>query len=204
MQMTNAMWGVVNEPDGTTSLQVRLQDVDFAGKTGTAQTESFALQARLGKHLKENGWFVGLRAAPQSGDCRCGAGAGGGVGQLCRADRARCSEGLLRQEGGTLPARSLLKRRPRKRGMRKRRPMRWLRRRRSWRQTIQARELPQPRRRLNRSRRRARRCSRNPRPAATGALGLNPKNHHYMREKRGIRDYDWVLLGIVAAICSLG
>jgi rod shape determining protein RodA len=25
-----------------------------------------------------------------------------------------------------------------------------------------------------------------------------------MREKRGIRDYDWVLLGLVAAICSLG
>ena len=58
-QITNALWGVVNEPDGTTSLQVRLQDVDFAGKTGTAQTESFALQARLGKHIKENGWFVG-------------------------------------------------------------------------------------------------------------------------------------------------
>jgi penicillin-binding protein 2 len=59
-QMTNAMWGVVNEPDGTTSLQVRLQDVDFAGKTGTAQTESYALQNRLGKHLKENGWFIGI------------------------------------------------------------------------------------------------------------------------------------------------
>jgi penicillin-binding protein 2 len=59
VQITNAMWGVVNEPNGTTSLQVRLQDVDFAGKTGTAQTESFALQARLGKHIKENGWFVG-------------------------------------------------------------------------------------------------------------------------------------------------
>ena len=48
-----------NEPDGTTSGTVKLQNVDFAGKTGTAQTESFALQAKLGKHLKENGWFVG-------------------------------------------------------------------------------------------------------------------------------------------------
>jgi penicillin-binding protein 2 len=59
-QMTDAMWGVVNEPDGTTSGTVKLVDVDFAGKTGTAQTESFALQARLGKHIKENGWFIGF------------------------------------------------------------------------------------------------------------------------------------------------
>ena len=59
-QLTDAMWGVVNEPDGTTSGTVKLQNVDFAGKTGTAQTESFALQTKLGKHLKENGWFIGL------------------------------------------------------------------------------------------------------------------------------------------------
>ncbi len=59
-QLTDALWGVVNEPDGTTSGTVKLQNVDFAGKTGTAQTESFALQAKLGKHLKENGWFIGI------------------------------------------------------------------------------------------------------------------------------------------------
>ncbi|HEY6467128.1 MAG TPA: penicillin-binding protein 2 [Candidatus Acidoferrales bacterium] len=59
-QITDALWGVVNEPDGTTSGTVKLQNVDFAGKTGTAQTESFALQARLGKHVKENGWFIGI------------------------------------------------------------------------------------------------------------------------------------------------
>jgi len=59
-QLTDALWGVVNEPDGTTSGTVKLQNVDFAGKTGTAQTESFALQTKLGKHLKENGWFIGL------------------------------------------------------------------------------------------------------------------------------------------------
>ena len=59
-QITSAMWGVVNEPDGTTSGTVKLQNVDFAGKTGTAQTQSFALQNRTGKHVKENGWFVGL------------------------------------------------------------------------------------------------------------------------------------------------
>ena len=37
----------------------KLQNIDFAGKTGTAQTESFDLQNKLGKKLKENGWFVG-------------------------------------------------------------------------------------------------------------------------------------------------
>jgi penicillin-binding protein 2 len=53
------MWGVVNEPDGTTSGLVKLQNVDFSGKTGTAQVESYDLQKKLGKKLKENGWFVG-------------------------------------------------------------------------------------------------------------------------------------------------
>ena len=59
-QVTDGMWGVVNEPDGTTSGQVKLQNIDFSGKTGTAQVESFDLQHKLGKKLKENGWFVGF------------------------------------------------------------------------------------------------------------------------------------------------
>ncbi|HXQ26290.1 MAG TPA: penicillin-binding protein 2 [Candidatus Acidoferrales bacterium] len=58
-QVTDGMWGVVNEPDGTTSGLVRLQNIDFSGKTGTAQVEGFELQTKLGKKLKENGWFVG-------------------------------------------------------------------------------------------------------------------------------------------------
>ena len=57
--VTDGMWGVVNEPNGTTSGLVKLQNIDFSGKTGTAQTESFELQSKLGKKLKENGWFVG-------------------------------------------------------------------------------------------------------------------------------------------------
>lgn len=59
-QVTDGMWGVVNEPDGTTSGTVKLQNIDFSGKTGTAQTESFELQNKLGHHIKENGWFVGI------------------------------------------------------------------------------------------------------------------------------------------------
>ena len=58
-QLTQGMWGVVNEPDGTTAESVKLQNIDFCGKTGTAQTMSYDLQHRLGKHIKENGWFVG-------------------------------------------------------------------------------------------------------------------------------------------------
>ncbi|MBZ5696417.1 MAG: penicillin-binding protein 2 [Acidobacteriia bacterium] len=58
-QVTDGMWGVVNEPDGTTSGLVRLQNIEFSGKTGTAQVEGFDLQKKLGKKLKENGWFVG-------------------------------------------------------------------------------------------------------------------------------------------------
>jgi penicillin-binding protein 2 len=59
-QVTDGMWGVVNEPDGTTSGLIKLQNIDFSGKTGTAQIEGFDLQKKLGKKLKENGWFVGL------------------------------------------------------------------------------------------------------------------------------------------------
>lgn len=58
-QVTEGMWGVVNEPDGTTAEQVKLKNIQFCGKTGTAQTMSYAEQKRLGVHLKENGWFVG-------------------------------------------------------------------------------------------------------------------------------------------------
>jgi hypothetical protein len=40
-----------------------LQGIDFAGKTGSAQTISNDLKKRLGaegKHFKDNGWFVGV------------------------------------------------------------------------------------------------------------------------------------------------
>jgi len=58
-QITDGMWGVVNEPGGTTQELVKLENIDFSGKTGTAQTESFGLQNKLGQKLRENGWFVG-------------------------------------------------------------------------------------------------------------------------------------------------
>src|SRR5499425_1631407 len=59
--ITDAMADVVN-PGGTAALS-HLQGVDFAGKTGSAQTISNALKARLGaqgKNFKDNGWFAGV------------------------------------------------------------------------------------------------------------------------------------------------
>ncbi len=60
--ITDAMASVVNP--GGTAPSAHLQGIDFAGKTGSAQTISNALKARLGaagkKDFKDNGWFVGV------------------------------------------------------------------------------------------------------------------------------------------------
>jgi len=60
--ITDAMAGVVN-PGGTAALS-HLQGIDFAGKTGSAQTISNALKAKLGAagkaNFRDNGWFAGV------------------------------------------------------------------------------------------------------------------------------------------------
>jgi penicillin-binding protein 2 len=60
--ITDAMADVVN-PGGTAALS-HLQGVDFAGKTGSAQTISNALKAKMGalgkSKFKDNGWFAGV------------------------------------------------------------------------------------------------------------------------------------------------
>jgi penicillin-binding protein 2 len=59
--ITDAMANVVNP--GGTAPSAHLQGIDFAGKTGSAQTISNALKAKLGaagKSFKDNGWFVGV------------------------------------------------------------------------------------------------------------------------------------------------
>jgi penicillin-binding protein 2 len=66
--ITDAMANVVNP--GGTAPSAHLQGIDFAGKTGSAQTISNALKARLGaagKSFKDNGWFVGVepRRSPE-------------------------------------------------------------------------------------------------------------------------------------------
>src|SRR5204862_130177 len=67
--ITDAMANVVNPaspeaPMGGTAKLSHLQGIDFAGKTGSAQTISNALKAKLGAegkaNFKDNGWFVGV------------------------------------------------------------------------------------------------------------------------------------------------
>jgi penicillin-binding protein 2 len=67
--ITDAMAQVVNPgtpqaPEGGTAKLSHLEGIDFAGKTGSAQTISNALKAKLGAEgktkFKDNGWFVGV------------------------------------------------------------------------------------------------------------------------------------------------
>ncbi len=69
MTITDALAQVVS-PVGTAP-SAALKGIDFAGKTGSAQTISNDLKKRLGaegKHFKDNGWFVGVtpRRNPRS------------------------------------------------------------------------------------------------------------------------------------------
>jgi penicillin-binding protein 2 len=58
-QVTQGMYGVVNEPGGTGN-SVRLQGIEFCGKSGTAQVMSYSAASRLGLGKgKNDGWFVG-------------------------------------------------------------------------------------------------------------------------------------------------
>jgi penicillin-binding protein 2 len=59
-QVTQGMYGVVNE--GGTGGAVKLQGIEFCGKSGSAQVMSNTERSRLGKSLsqnKDNAWFVG-------------------------------------------------------------------------------------------------------------------------------------------------
>jgi penicillin-binding protein 2 len=52
------MYGVINE--GGTGSTLKLQNIDFSGKSGTAQLMSYGAGSKMGKKGKEtNGWFVG-------------------------------------------------------------------------------------------------------------------------------------------------
>jgi penicillin-binding protein 2 len=59
-QVTQGMYGVVNEAGGT-GTSVRLQGIEFCGKSGTAQMMSYSAASRLGLGKgKNDGWFVGF------------------------------------------------------------------------------------------------------------------------------------------------
>jgi penicillin-binding protein 2 len=57
-KVTQGLFGVVNEPGGT-GYHLRLQNIDFCGKSGTAQLMSYDASNRLGTK-KMDGWFVGF------------------------------------------------------------------------------------------------------------------------------------------------
>ena len=58
-QITQALYGVVNE--GGTGAALKLQNVEFCGKTGTAQLMSLEKNSTLGLGKgKNSGWFVGF------------------------------------------------------------------------------------------------------------------------------------------------
>ncbi len=57
-QVTQGLFGVVNEGGGT-GYHLRLQNIDFCGKSGTAQLMSYDAANRLGTK-KMDGWFVGF------------------------------------------------------------------------------------------------------------------------------------------------
>jgi penicillin-binding protein 2 len=59
-KITDAMYGVVNEPGGTGG-KLKLTGVELSGKSGTAQVIGYATRDRLGKQKKfeDNAWFVG-------------------------------------------------------------------------------------------------------------------------------------------------
>jgi len=57
-QVTQGMYGVINE--GGTGSSLKLQNIEFSGKSGTAQLMSYSAGSKMGKKGKEtNGWFVG-------------------------------------------------------------------------------------------------------------------------------------------------
>src|SRR5258708_7685118 len=57
-QVTQGMYGVINE--GGTGSTLKLQNIEFSGKSGTAQLMSYGAGSKLGQKGKEtNGWFVG-------------------------------------------------------------------------------------------------------------------------------------------------
>jgi len=58
-EVTRGMFGVVNEPGGTGNA-IKLQGIEFCGKSGTAQMMSYSAASRLGLGKgKNDGWFVG-------------------------------------------------------------------------------------------------------------------------------------------------
>jgi penicillin-binding protein 2 len=59
-KITDAMYGVVNEPGGTGGA-LKLAGIELSGKSGTAQVIGYSTREKVGKSKKfeDNAWFVG-------------------------------------------------------------------------------------------------------------------------------------------------
>jgi len=110
--VTQGMYGVINEGGGT-GYSLRLQNVDFSGKSGTAQLMSYEAGAKMGKKGKNtNGWFVGyaprrnpeivVAAVVQDTDLHGGSTAGPVVRDIVKAFYDK-KNAHLQQQAATAP-----------------------------------------------------------------------------------------------------
>jgi penicillin-binding protein 2 len=113
-QVTQGMYGVINEGGGT-GYSLRLQNVEFAGKSGTAQLMSYEAGAKMGKKGKNtNGWFVGyeprrnpeivVAAVVQDTDLHGGTTAGPVVRDLVKAYYDKKNAHLQQQATAMVPS----------------------------------------------------------------------------------------------------
>jgi penicillin-binding protein 2 len=112
--VTQGMYGVINEGGGT-GYSLRLQNVDFSGKSGTAQLMSYEAGAKMGKKGKNtNGWFVGyaprrnpeivVAAVVQDTDLHGGSTAGPVVRDIVKAYYDKKNAHLQQQATTATPA----------------------------------------------------------------------------------------------------
>jgi len=113
-QVTQGMYGVINEGGGT-GYSLRLQNVEFSGKSGTAQLMSYEAGAKMGKKGKNtNGWFVGyeprrnpeivVAAVVQDTDLHGGTTAGPVVRDLVKAYYDKKNAHLQQQATTMVPS----------------------------------------------------------------------------------------------------
>lgn len=96
--ITDAM-AAVTEPGGTAGLS-HLEGIDFAGKTGSAQTMSNALAAKLGHShtVNDNAWFVGFSPRRNPDIVVCILWEGGKEGFLSARLAARVIEAYVNKQ----------------------------------------------------------------------------------------------------------
>jgi penicillin-binding protein 2 len=104
-KVTDGMYGVVNEAGGT-GYSSRIQNVEFSGKSGTAQVIGYDTRSRLGKEkeFKDNAWFVGYAPRRDPEIVVCVLVQGGGHGAEASAPIVRdIVKAYYDKKNGVLP-----------------------------------------------------------------------------------------------------